>query len=66
MISTVKNQVAGLKNNNTIPIILFHNGDNVVEALPEIIEFLQAEGYVLKAYDPDHHFMVNFWKDNRI
>ena len=66
MISAVKSQVASQKKNNTAPIILFHNLSNTVEALPEIIEFLQAEGYVLKAYDPDHHFMVNFWNDNRI
>lgn len=66
MISTVKSQVASQKKNNTAPIILFHNLPNTVEALPEIIEYLQAEGYVLKAYDPDHHFMVNFWNDDRI
>lgn len=66
IISTVENQVASQKKKNNAPIILFHNSANTVEALPEIIEFLQAEGYVMKAYDPDHHFMVNFWNDNRI
>ncbi|HHW38420.1 MAG TPA: polysaccharide deacetylase family protein [Bacillales bacterium] len=66
MITTVKSQVASQKKKNATPIILFHNLPNTVEALPEIIEFLQAEGYVLKAYDPDHHFMVNFWNDTRI
>lgn len=66
IISTVKGQVANQKKKNIAPIILFHNLPNTVEALPEIIEFLKAEGYVLNAYDPDHHFMVNFWNDNRI
>lgn len=66
IISTVKGQVASQKKKNFAPIILFHNLPNTVEALPEIIEFLKAEGYVLKAYDSDHHFMVNFWNDNRI
>lgn len=66
IISTVEAQVASQKKKNNAPIILFHNSPNTVEALPEIIEFLQAEGYVMEAYDPDHHFMVNFWNDNRI
>ncbi len=66
IISTVETQVASQKKKNNAPIILFHNSPNTVEALPEIIEFLQNEGYVMKAYDPDHHFMANFWNDNRI
>lgn len=66
IISTVENQVKNLKKQNRTPIILFHNQESSVEALPVIIEFLKAEGYTLKAYDPEHHFMVNFWNDERI
>lgn len=66
IISTVKYQVANQKQKNRAPVILFHNSSSTVEALPEIIEFLKAEGYVLEAYDQDHHFMVNFWNDERI
>lgn len=66
IISTVKTQVKNLQQKNGIPVILFHNGTNTVESLPEIIEFLQAEGFDLKAYDKEHHFMMNFWNDDRL
>jgi peptidoglycan-N-acetylglucosamine deacetylase len=34
--------------------------------LPKIIDFLQKQGYSCEAYDPEAHFPVNFWKDNRL
>lgn len=65
-ISQVKKQVKNLKQRKTTPVILFHDRANTVEALPIIIEFLKAEGYELKSYDPGHHFIMNFWHDERI
>ncbi|HHY73659.1 MAG TPA: polysaccharide deacetylase family protein [Bacillus bacterium] len=66
IVSTVENQVKQLKQQQKAPVILFHNQKSTIETLPEIIEFLKAEGYILQAYDREHHMMVNFWNDERI
>ena len=66
IVSTVKKQVVNLKKKNVTPVILFHNGTNTVEILPEIIEFLTSEGYTLKAHEENSHFMMNFWDDERL
>lgn len=41
-------------------VILFHEMDITVEALPLVIEYLLEEGYELRGYDPDLHFPINF------
>ena len=41
-------------------VILFHETDLTIEALPLVIEYLIAEGFEIKAYKPSKHFPINF------
>ncbi|WP_088040610.1 polysaccharide deacetylase family protein [Bacillus sp. EAC] len=47
-------------------VILLHEKQTTLEALPEIISFLKAKGYALKVYNPNEHFQLNFWNDRRL
>ena len=47
-------------------VILMHVNSGTASVLPQIIDFLQKQGYSCEAYDPDSHFSMNFWKDNRL
>ncbi|MFS0575847.1 polysaccharide deacetylase family protein [Sporosarcina sp. 179-K 3D1 HS] len=47
-------------------IILMHDRSQSAKALPAIIEWLQAQGYTIKKYEPDHHVMQNFHKDSKL
>ncbi|MEH6944525.1 polysaccharide deacetylase family protein [Bacillus sp. JJ722] len=49
-----------------VEIILIHDKKGTIEALPQIIETIEAEGYEFDVYDESKHFMVNFLKDDRI
>ena len=40
-------------------VILLHELSITVEILPDLIEYLLEQGYLLKAYDEDFHFPVN-------
>ncbi|MFC5589136.1 polysaccharide deacetylase family protein [Sporosarcina soli] len=44
-------------------IILMHDRSQTTKALPEIIQWLQQEGYTIKPYEPDHHITQNFLND---
>lgn len=44
-------------------IILLHDRSQTTKALPQIIEWLQKEGYTLKTYEPEHHIVQNFLQD---
>jgi len=47
-------------------VILLHEKQSTLDALPEIISFLKAKGYALKVYNPNEHFQLNFWNDRRL
>lgn len=47
-------------------VILMHEKSQTVQALPEIIEYLQKKGYAFAVYKPEQHFPVNFAKDTRL
>lgn len=47
-------------------VILFHDNKGTVAILEKIIIFLKDNGYELIAYDPNNHFMQNFWFDERL
>ena len=47
-------------------IILLHDRSQTTKALPQIIEWLQKEGYTLKTYEPDHHIVQNFLRDTTL
>jgi len=44
-------------------IVLLHDRPQTAKALPQIIEWLQKEGYTIKKYDPAHHIVQNFHHD---
>ncbi|MEV9641099.1 polysaccharide deacetylase family protein [Mammaliicoccus sciuri] len=66
----VKNIQTGVKKayatGNRNIVILMHDRSQTAKVLPEIIEWLQAQGYVLKPYDPAHHTVNNFYADKRL
>ena len=45
-------------------VVLLHDRSQTAIALPEIIEWLQIEGYTLKKYDPANHIVQNFHQDS--
>lgn len=47
-------------------VVLMHVNKGTATVLPKIIDFLQKQGYSCEAYNPDQHFTMNFWKDNRL
>ncbi|RUT36587.1 polysaccharide deacetylase [Paenibacillus zeisoli] len=47
-------------------VILMHEKKQTVQALPQIIAYLQHQGYSFAVYKPDHHVVVNFGKDIRL
>jgi len=47
-------------------IILLHDRSQTTKALPEIIEWLQQEGYTIKTYEPKHHIIQNFLSDTTL
>ncbi|WP_225986068.1 polysaccharide deacetylase family protein [Psychrobacillus glaciei] len=66
----VKNVKAGIeksyKSGDRDIIVLLHDRSQTTKALPEIIEWLQKEGYALKTYEPDHHIVKNFLRDTSL
>jgi len=63
--STVLNEVKKQVNQNT-EVILLHEKQATLDALPEIISYLREKGYAFKRYKPNEHFSVNFWNDQRL
>ncbi len=51
------------KSGNRNIVILLHDRSQTTKALPEIIQWLQQQGYTLKAYEPDRHTTQNFLND---
>ena len=47
-------------------IVLLHDRSQTTKALPEIIEWLQKEGYTIKTYEPEHHIIQNFLSDTTL
>lgn len=61
IIKEVKRQV-----HRDTEVILMHEKSQTVQALPEIIDYLQKKGYSFAVYKPAQHFPVNFAKDERL
>jgi len=48
-----------LRQNADVIVILFHEKDITVQALPKVIAHLKAEGYQFGVYDPNNHRQMN-------
>lgn len=63
----VKNVRAGVekayKSGDREIVVLLHDRSQTAKALPQIIEWLQKQGYTIKKYDPAHHVVQNFHRD---
>lgn len=49
-----------------IEVILLHEKEQTLKALPEIIHFFIEQGYAFEVYQEDHHFSNNFLGDNEL
>lgn len=60
--------VKGIKSSvhRNIEVILFHEKQQTIDALPEIISYLKEQGYEFEAYQPQAHIVMNFHHDNRL
>lgn len=66
IVENIKSQVESVEHQEEPIVILLHVRPGTAEILPEVILYLQEMGYELAAYDPNDHFPVNFWKDERL
>lgn len=62
--SQVLNEVKKQTSQNS-EVILLHEKQATLDALPEIISYLRVKGYAFKTYSPNEHFSLNFWNDRR-
>ncbi len=44
-------------------VVLLHDRPQTNKALPQIIEWLKQQGYLIQRYSPEHHVSQNFWRD---
>ncbi|MFX3658846.1 MAG: polysaccharide deacetylase family protein [Ectobacillus sp.] len=49
-----------------IEVILLHEKEQSLQALPAIIQGLRQKGYEFEVYDEAAHFSLNFWHDERL
>jgi peptidoglycan/xylan/chitin deacetylase (PgdA/CDA1 family) len=54
------------KVSKNVEVILLHEKEQSLQALPAIIEGLQNKGYDFEVYNENAHFSLNFWHDNRM
>jgi len=59
IMKNVKHGIEASNNPNQL-VVLFHEKDLTIEALPSVIEYLLEQGYELLPYDPNYHFPMNF------
>jgi peptidoglycan-N-acetylglucosamine deacetylase len=60
------NGINELKKKNHPIVMLLHVTKGTVSVLPQIIEYIESEGYPFSAYHPNNHFKMNFWDDSRL
>jgi peptidoglycan/xylan/chitin deacetylase (PgdA/CDA1 family) len=63
--SAIVNHIKSTVNEN-IEVILFHEKQQTIDALPEIIAFLHEQGYEFEVYQPESHIVINFHNDTRL
>lgn len=61
IVEHIKRQVDG-----DVEVILLHDRETTLQALPDIISYLRSQNYIFKAYHEQDHFTVNFWNDSRL
>lgn len=66
ILHSVKRQVDVLDKKGVEPVIVFHDKYGTAKILPQIIDYLHAKGYECVAYNPEEHFTMNFWNDERL
>lgn len=49
-----------------VEVILLHDRQQTLAALPAILDFIESKGYEFEVYNPHIHFMCNFHDDKRL
>lgn len=47
-------------------VVLFHEKNSTIAVLPRVIQYYRDLGYEFLAYDPNHHFSKNFFRNEDI
>ena len=55
-----------LRKDATNLVVLFHEKNSTLEALPRVIEYYQSLGYEFLPYNPEQHFTRNFFHSDEI
>ncbi|MEH7127365.1 polysaccharide deacetylase family protein [Neobacillus drentensis] len=64
--STITSRVkSGIRGKKGPIVILFHDSRGTAQQLSIIIDYLRSKGYKLEVYNPQRHFVKNFWNDKR-
>lgn len=66
ILQNVKEGVGKLRKSGEPIVVLMHVNKGTASVLPKIIDYLHAQGYECAAYNPNNHFMMNFWNDERL
>jgi peptidoglycan-N-acetylglucosamine deacetylase len=66
ILENVVNGMSGVKEQTTPIVILMHVTKGTATVLPQIIDYIETQGYQCSAYNPNHHFSMNFWNDTRL
>jgi peptidoglycan/xylan/chitin deacetylase (PgdA/CDA1 family) len=67
ILKNIQSQLSTLKRHSSKPIvILMHEQQATAKKLPEILDYLTAQGYEFKPYDSAHPISQNFWQDTRL
>lgn len=61
IVQNVKNETS-----RDTEVVLMHEKQQTIDALPDIIRFYKEQGYSFVAYHPAHHFSINFQYDDRL
>lgn len=49
-----------------VEVILLHERQQTLDALPAIIDYVRSRGYEFEVYDPNAHFVCNFHHDEQL
>lgn len=66
IVKIVKDGLQKQKKQKDPIVILFHINKGTAAVLPEIIDYIYSLGFQCVAYNPSEHFVMNFWKDERL
>ncbi|MBC1741453.1 hypothetical protein HB975_14000, partial [Listeria seeligeri] len=64
MVSFIKEELNKFK--KISPVILIHETEDLLKAIPDLVKTIRAKGFELKPYFEDNDFHLNFKKDPQL